>query len=65
MHVAAQRLGGCVMYSTPTAREVRPLDERASQPMAGQRRRLLEHESPTPWVHNTHPKIAAIVKERK
>lgn len=23
------------------------------------------YASPTPWVNNTHPKIAVIVKERK
>lgn len=37
------------------------------QPLPGPSRELLEHVNPfpTPWVHNTHPKIAVIVKERK
>lgn len=37
------------------------------QPLLGPSRELLEHVNPfpTPWVHNTHPKIAVIVKERK
>lgn len=36
-----------------------------SRPIAGQRRGLLEHGFQTPWVHNIHPEIGVIVKERK